>query len=165
MDILDKNTFIDRSKNGEISLLETYFGYDYDKIVRNKNFLSRLLLGPLYVAVKGFMIQGFLLSGLDLFLFNVCFLVNINFPITGFGLILNFLLVLFNRVLWMSLDNIIYLSLLSKKLEKIKDYNPTNYRDLIDLEQRKNSDLLNLLGIVYLISIILIIIFLTYTSK
>ena len=52
--IPDKDTYIDKNKKGETTLLETYLGDKYDKIVRNKNWLPRLIFGPLYIFVKGF---------------------------------------------------------------------------------------------------------------
>lgn len=163
--ILDKDIFINKNKKGEPTLLETYFGYDYDKIVRNKNFLPRLLLGPLYIGVKGFIWQGLGLFILDLFLFYCFYLFNVYFPLPGFGSILNFLLIIFNRVLWMSLDNIIYLKLLNIKLENIKRKNPNNYRELIDIEQRKHSDILDFFLIICIIFIVIISLYLIYMNK
>ena len=162
--MFEKDTYIDKNKTGEANLIETYLGYNYDKIVRNKNWFSRLILGPLYISIKGFIIPGLLLFFLDLFLFYCCFLFNDYFPLPGFGGILNILLIIFNRVLWMSIDNIIYLKLLDRKLNKIKDNNPNNYRELIDLEQRKHSDIVCLLYTVCILASILLIIFLIHIN-
>ena len=65
----------------------------------------------------------------------------------------------------MSLDNIIYLKLLNIKLENIKRKNPNNYRELIDIEQRKHSDILDFFLIICIIFIVIISLYLIYMNK
>lgn len=152
--MLDTGNFIDKNKKGEVTPLETYLGYSYDKIVRNKNWISTLILGPLYIAVKGFMIQGGLLFLLDLFLFYFFFTLNNYFPLPGFGLILNILLIITNRIIWMTIDNMIYVKLLENKLNKIKDNNPNNYREIIDNMSRSHNDIFSLIIVIGLLILI-----------
>ena len=152
--MLDTGNYIDKNKKGEVTLLETYLGYKYDRIVRNKNWLSTLLLGSLYISVKGFMIQGLLLFLLDLFLFYCFFTFNNYFPLPGFGLILNILLIITNRVIWMTLDNMIYIKLLERKLNKIKESNPDNYREIIDNISRSHNDIYSSILVIGLLVLI-----------
>lgn len=158
--IPDKDTYIDKNKRGETTLLETYLGDNYDKIVRNKNWLPRLLFGPLYIFIKGFYIEGSLLYFLDLFLFYFCFTFNNYFPLPGFSSILNLLLIIANRVIWMALDNIIYIKLLENKLERIKIKYPDNYNEKIDSLEKKHSDFASFFFMVCFFTIIIIIIYL-----
>lgn len=156
--MLDNGNFIDKNKKGDVSLLETYLGYNYDKIVRNKNWIPTLLLGPLYIVVKGFLLYGLFLFFLDCFLFLFCLMLNNHFPLPGFNLILNILLIITNRILWMTLDNLIYVKLLNKKLEKIKEDNPNNYREIIDKMSKSRDNIPGLIAIFCFISLMIILI-------
>lgn len=162
--ILDTGYFTEKSKKGEVTLLDTYLGYDYDKIVRNKNWLSTLLLGPLYVSMKGFIFHGIGLFFLDSFLFYCCWLFNAFFPLPGFSGLLNLILIIVNRTIWMTIDNMIYIYLLDKKLDIIMKENPNNYRELIDKESRRHSDILCLLITIFILAIILLLLFIYYFS-
>lgn len=152
--MLDTGNFIDKNKKGEVTPLETYLGYNYDKIVRNKNWISTLLLGPLYIAVKGFMIQGGLLFLFDFFLFYLFFTLNNYFPLPGLYLILDFLLILTNRIIWMTIDNMIYVKLLENKLNIIKESNPDNYKEIIDNMSKSHKDIYSLIIVIGLLILI-----------
>lgn len=160
--ILDKDTFIDKNKTGETSLLELYFGDQFDKKVRKCEPFKRFILGPMYIAIKGFIIEGLLFTFLDLALLYFIHIFNVNFPLPGFGKLFDYVLIFVNVIFCMTLDSILYIFLLKRKLERIKKKNPNNYLNILEKLDIGKHDLINFLVIFFAFITIILFIFYLY---
>ncbi len=130
--MIDKDVFIDKNKTGEPTILEKFFGDEYDKEIRRGHTFFNFIFGPFYLLLRGMPLVGLLLTLCDLFLFYIVFMLVSYFPLPDFGRLINLMYILFNRFLWVSLDKIIYKSLLEKKLLKIAEKHPDDYMNYFE---------------------------------
>lgn len=133
---------INTKKPIEYTLLEIYFDKKYDKIIRNENWFISGILGPVYILSHNYFLIGALLIVLDT-------MVSIFFCVLNHALLMPLVIVLanycyafFNRLLWATIGNSIYLKLLSKKLIKLKEKYPSNYKEQIQKLYKKDMFLL-----------------------
>lgn len=137
---MTNGVIIDTKKPIEATLLELYLGKRYDKITRNENWFISGLLGPIYILGHGHYLVGTLLLIID-FVISLFFLV-INHAFLFYLIVILFsgIYLLVNRLLWATLGNSIYITLLSKRLVKYKEKHPDNYKEKIqDLYKKDNS--------------------------
>lgn len=111
---------IDTKKKLPPTTLELYFGADYDKYTRNKNWLISGLLGPTYIFCHNNYFVGLLLIILDSFISLTIMIFNHAFIFYYVILLFNVLYWFINRLLWATIGNMLYLKLLTLKLEKLK---------------------------------------------
>lgn len=151
---MENGNFISPKKIN-VSLIELYLGTDYNKIYRNKNWFIAGLLGPIYILAHNFYIEGLLLIILDMF-FSIFFMVFNHAYISYYIVVfLNIIYVICNRYVWSGINNLIYLKLLSIRLELYKKLHPKDYKMKIQSLYRTNKYILAVkyivLGIIYII--------------
>ena len=123
---MSNGVVIDTSKPQHASLLELYFGTDYDKITKNQNWFISGLLGPTYLLCHKHYLVGFLLIILDIFL-SLCF-VTINTALMIPSISTVYWII--NRVIWGTINNMIYIKLEEKRLVSYKE----KYKDDFELK-------------------------------
>ncbi len=117
---LDDGKQIHGYEEKQVSDLEIFLGNEYDTIVRNNNIKSCFFLGPLYFWIRGFIILGFLLQILEIYIWYLIF----NF---GKSVIFLFLGFLFTRMIAMIAYNPLCIFLYQLKIKYIKKKYPTSY--------------------------------------
>ena len=128
---MDNGVIIDTKKVQQASLVECYFGKEYDKFFRNENWLISGILGPTYLFCHGFYLKGFLLILIDSFISLFCLIFNHVWMLSAMIAYMNKIYWIVNRLLWSAIGNMIYLKWMEKKLKVLQDKNPDNYRELI----------------------------------
>ena len=58
---MTNGNFINTKKLQEDSLLELYFGKNYEKITSNNNYIVPFIIGPVYIFCHDFYIEGIIL--------------------------------------------------------------------------------------------------------
>ena len=137
---MENGNTINTKKIVPSSMLELYFGNHYDKYIRNQNWLIVGITGPVYIFCHGYYIIGLLLILCD-YCISLFFLI-FNHALLYYYvvLLLNIVYILFNRILWATVGNIIYLKLLTKKLKKIEKKDNTYYnKEIINFYQKDNK--------------------------
>lgn len=114
--------------------LEIYLGKDFDKIWRNTNWLSSLILGPLYLCYRGFVLLGLILMPLEWMFWSV-----FAHSFSTFYYILLFLAIAITRVFFMTTNNMICIYFYNRRIKKIKKKYPDTYLE----ELRKNNGHVN----------------------
>ncbi len=135
---MTNGNFIDTNKAIEVSLMELYLGKDYDKIIRNKNWIVPGILGPVYIFCRGYYLYGLLLIIADILISLLFFVFNHVFLIYYLVVMLNAFYIVFNRIVWATIGNLIYKLLLLKHLSKIKEKYPDDYKEKISKLYEKN---------------------------
>lgn len=150
--------FVDYNKEKEVSDIELFLGDDYNKILRNKTYISTFLLGPLYLCYRKFFTIGFLLEIVNVFLFFLFTYIGsvINFPRT-----FSFIYIVCSKTFWMTADNMIYIFLLNKRLSRLKIKFKDKYKEFLTNNKRNSNILLPFLAI-FIYFIILFIIMYVY---
>ncbi len=120
------------------TMLELYFGEKYDKYMRNKNWLIAGILGPIYIFCQGHYIIGLLLIALDYFISLIFLVFNHALLYYYVVLLLNFIYIVFNRTIWATIGNMIYIKLLTKRLSKMKETNYDKYESNIQQLYKKD---------------------------
>lgn len=134
---------IDTKKEISPSMLELYFGDCYNKYTRNRNWVVAGVFGPIYIFCHSHYIIGLLLILVDFLVSILFFVFNHAFLYYYVVLLLNIIYTFCNRILWATIGNIIYLKLLTRRLEKIKrrDYN-YYCREVANLYKKDNRFIL-----------------------
>lgn len=157
---MKNGVIIDTKKKQYATLLEFYFGTKYDKFIRNRNYLVAGIFGPIYIMANNHFFIGLLLCIIDTLITLLFYVFNHAFLFTYIVWYLNFVYFIFNRFVWATIGNIIYIKLLVKKLEKIKNKNPDSYVSLIEDKYKKDHTLIVFkyitFGIIYYIIFTLI---------
>lgn len=117
---LDNGQQIHGYEEKQVSDLEIYLGSDYDTIVRNNNSKSCFLLGPLYFWIRGFIIVGFLLQVLEIYIWYLI----VHFGGSTYLLLPVFL---FTRTIAMIAYNPLCLFLYELKIKYLKKRYPASY--------------------------------------
>ncbi|MDO5002742.1 MAG: hypothetical protein Q4E39_00740 [bacterium] len=145
-----------------ISDLELYLGEEYSKIIRNQNYFITFIFGPLYLCFRGFFFTGFILE-----IFNCFFLLFITtiggyLELAFFNLAYVFFVIGFilSKMTWMTINNIIYIKLIERKIKKIKNENGKNYIKVLQNKKATKNIFLPFLAIILYIIILLLIIIL-----
>ena len=125
---LDNGEQIHGYEEHQVSDLEIYLGNAYDTIVRGNNTKTCFLLGPLYLWIRGFIIIGFLLQILEIYIWYLI----VQF---GENTILVFLGILITRAIAMISYNPLCVFLYRIKIKVIKKKYPTSYLEYL----RKNT--------------------------
>lgn len=154
---------INTKKPIEYTLLEIYFGKYYDKIIRNENWLIAGLLGPTYILSHNYFLVGILLIILDTIISLFFYVLNHAILLPFVIILANYVYVFFNRLLWATIGNSIYLNLLSRKLIKIKEKFPNNYKDKIQKLYKKDMFLLPVKYVLFTIIFYILFIYLRGT--
>lgn len=132
--------------------LEIYLGKDFDKIWRNTTWLSNLILGPLYLCYRGFVLLGLLLMPLEWVFWNV-----VANSFSKFYYPLLFLAIVTSRMFFMTVNNMICIYFYQKRINKIKKKYPDTY-----LEQlRKNNHHVNNYMSLFLAFLIILLTFIS----
>lgn len=139
---MSNGNFIDTKKKIEAPLLEMYLGKKYDTIIRNNNFLVPGILGPVYIFCHKFYFVGIILILID-FLVSIFFLV-LNHAFLFYYIVefYNYSYWIINKIVWATIGNMIYVKLLIKKIDKFKEKNPTDYKEKIEEQYKKDTKLL-----------------------
>ena len=144
---LRNGNFIEDKQNDE-PLLSYYFGSKFDYYYRNKNWFISGLLGPTYIFCHNHYVAGVILYILDLVITMFFLVFNHVFLLTHAVKILNVCFIILNRYFWSIVNNVLYLKLTNRKLEKIKRRSPLRYKEIIqDLYKLDNM----LIGFKYFI--------------
>ena len=128
---MPNENFIGSNTKKEEPLLYYYFDNEYDKYVRNENWYVPGILGPIYIISHNFYIVGILLFLLDILVTMGVFVLNHMFIFTYVVRMIDIFYILINRFFWATMGNMFYLKLLTKKLQKVKDANPNQYKELL----------------------------------
>ena len=155
---MTNGNFIDTKKLMEDSLLELYFGKQYDKVIRNQNWFLSGLLGPTYLFCQNFWLIGFLLIILDSIV--SLFFLSFNHALLFYYMVmlLNGIYWVVNRLVWATIGNMLYIKLLSKRLLKFKEKYKEDYKERIQELYKKDSRYLKIKYIVF--GLIFLILFL-----
>lgn len=141
-----------QEKNPSASDLEIYLGERFKSVCYNENTLLIFFIGPFYFCLNKFILLGVLCACLDLiiYMFMLQWLGTFKF-------LLFFILV---RIIYMTVSNMVYMKLLTKRIEKIKHDNPDNYLDILRAANDKTMSLGKLIVGVFIFLCICIAIFL-----
>lgn len=127
---MPNENFIGSAKNQDDPLLSYYFGDKYDTYVRNQNWYVPGILGPIYIISHNFYIVGILLFIIDIAISLGILVFNHMFLFTYVVCFIDIVYFIINRFVWATIGNIIYIKLLSRKLESEKKNNP-GYKELL----------------------------------
>ena len=139
---MTNGNFIDTDKIIDDSLLELYLGKDYDKITRNQNWIVAGILGPIYIFSRSHYLFGLLLIAVDILISLFFFVFSHAFLIYYVVVMFNVFYVVFNRIVWATIGNLIYKKLMLKRLEKIKREYPNDYKKRITKMYENDTKLL-----------------------
>ena len=114
--------------------LEIYLGKDFEKIWRNTNWLTNLILGPLYLCYRGFVLLGLLLMPLEWLFWSMMF-----GSFYHFRYVLLVIAILISRTFFMTANNMICIYFYNKRIQKIKNKYPDTYLEKL----RKNNGHVN----------------------
>lgn len=131
---LDLGEQIHGYKEELASELEIYLGKDFDKIWRNTNWFSSLILGPLYLCYRGFVLLGLILMPLEWMFWSI-----IANSFSRFYYVLLFLSIVISRIFFMTVNNMICIYFYKRQIAKIKKKYPNTYLE----ELRKNNGHVN----------------------
>lgn len=131
---LDAGEQIHGYKEELASDLEIYLGKDFDKIWRNTNWLSSLILGPLYLCYRGFVLLGLILMPLEWIFWSI--MAN---SFSRFYYVLLVLSIAISRIFFMTVNNMICIYFYKRQIAKIKKKYPSTYLE----ELRKNNGHVN----------------------
>lgn len=153
---MKNGSFIQKEGKETLEDLEIYLEEDYQKILRNETYFATFLLGPLYLCYRKFFLTGFLLEILNAFLYLV--LIHVASYLGPFYLLTIISYFFLEKFVWMTIDNIIYLHLLEKKLKKIKEQYKESYKEKIYKIEKKSILSFIIAILLYLLIIVTIII-------
>lgn len=123
---LDDGKQIHSYKDIKASDLEIYLGDEYNKIYRNENFIASLILGPLYLVYRGFLLIGLLFVPVEIFIWKI-----IGNSFSTFSSVLYPLAFIITRLFFMATNNMMCIYFYQKKIDKIKKENPNNYLEIL----------------------------------
>ena len=145
------------------TMLELYFNEQYDKYTRNKNWIVSGIFGPVYIFCHGHYIAGLLLIILD-YLISLFFIIfNHAFLYHYIVILLNVIYWVLNRFVWATIGNMIYLKLVTKRLNKIKNKDFNYYAKNIQQLYKKDNKLIVLKYIIFGILFIMLFYFIKKT--
>lgn len=153
---MKNGSFISKEKKESLSDLEIYLGEDYNKVLRNETYFSTFLLGPLYLCYRKSLLEGILLE-----ILNVILLILVSSFLLPFGLLGKlglFFYFLFSKFIWMTIDNMIYLSLLERKIKKLKEKYKNEYKKKLENMETKSILSFFIAILLYLLAFTLVII-------
>lgn len=133
---MKNGNFISKKRKETLEDLERYLDKDYQKVLRNETYVATFLLGPLYLCYKKCFVTGFLLEVLN----AICFLLVLDLTsrLGPFSFLCFTAYLCFNKFLWMTIDNMIYLKLVERKINKIKEIYKENYKEVLEKKEKKS---------------------------
>lgn len=132
---MNNGVVIDTKKAEHATSLELYFGEHYDKYTRNQNWFISGILGPTYLLCHKQYFVGLLLILFDTFLSLFVITINTALMATSFNIVYWFI----NRVLWATINNMIYIKLTERKLIHYQEKHPEDF-DASVQELYKNTE-------------------------
>ena len=156
---LDNGKQIHGYEEKQASDLEIYLGKDFDKIWRNTNWLSNLILGPLYLCYR-----GFVLLGLFLMPFEWLFWALMYGSFYHFRYILLVIGILISRTFFMAVNNMICIYFYNRQIQKIKKKYPNTYLDELRKRNGHFNKYMSLFLAVLLFALFVISFIFIYTS-
>ena len=151
---LDDGKQIHGYEEKQVSDLEIYLGDEYNKIYRNENFIVSLILGPLYLIYRGFLLTGLIFLAVEPFIWNI-----IGNSFSAFSPILSPLAFIVTRLFFMTANNMICLYFYQKKIDKIKKKNPDNYLEILRNKRKQIPIGIAILVILFTIFICVLLIY------
>lgn len=140
------------SKNPNASDLEIYLGDRFDTVCYNENKLFVFLTGPFYFCFNRFNLLGICADIGDFLLYALAY----YFGGINFKLLVLFILM---RIIYVTVTNMVYMKVLSKRIEKIKKENPDNYLDILRDANGKTVSLLDLVVSALILAVIFLVVF------
>lgn len=131
---LDDGKQIHGYEEHQASDLEIYLGKDFEKIWRNTNWFTSLILGPLYLCYRGFVLLGLILMPLEWAFWDI-----IANSFSRFYYVLLFFSFIVSRTFFMTVNNMICIYFYKRRIIKIKKKYPSTYLT----ELRKNNGHVN----------------------
>lgn len=150
---LDDGKQIHGYKEQQASDLEIYLGKDFDKIWRNTNWLSNLILGPFYLCYRGFVLLGLIFMTLECFFWAAMF-----DSFYHFRYLLLILAIFLSRMFFMAANNMICIYFYKRRIAKIKKKYPNTYLE----ELRKNNVHVNSFISLLLAFLLLLLFFISF---
>ena len=154
---LDNGEQIHGYEEHQVSDLEIYLGNTYDTIVRGNNTKTCFLLGPLYLWIRGFIIIGFLLQILEIYIWYLI----VQF---GENIILIFLGILITRTIAMISYNPLCVCLYRIKIKVIKKKYPTSYLEYLRKNTHNSISGLGILLILLFIITLIVCFYILYSA-
>lgn len=114
--------------------LEIYLGKDFDKIWRNENWFTSLVLGPLYLCYRGFIFLGLFFMPLEWLFWALMYS-----SFSHFRYVLLVIAIILSRAFFMGINNMICIYFYNRQIQKIKKKYPDTYLE----ELRKNNGHIN----------------------
>ena len=145
---MTNGNFINTKKLQEDSLLELYFGKNYEKITSNNNYIVPFIIGPVYIFCHDFYIEGIILILIEYLISTIFLCFNHAFLYVYVVKLLNLMYFAFSRLIWATILNLIYEKLTLRRLKKIKEKDK-NYKETIQELYKKDNSLLILKYIVF----------------
>lgn len=140
------------SKNPNASDLEIYLGDRFDTVCYNENKLFVFLTGPFYFCFNRFNLLGICAAIGDFLLYALAY----YFGGINFKLLVLFILM---RIIYVTVANMVYMKVLSKRIEKIKKENPDNYLGILRDANGKTVSLLDLVVSALILAVIFFVAF------
>lgn len=157
--LMTNGVYVDVNKKKELDDLELYFDNDYDKILRNKNWIEPFIFGPVYIIGRNNIIIGLLLMLLDVFISVVMLVLNHAVLFYSIVTLLNVVYFFVNRVIWATIGNIIYIKLTNKKIENIRKVIKFNQEEEIGKQYKRDKSLLLFKYVILFVLYILFMLF------
>ncbi len=127
-------------KELKITEEEKALGDEYNTILRNENYSTIFLLGPVYFCYRNYFWLGMFFSILDVFFHKIVLTTittpSLFFPTDLIPFLFPFYAALYfvlNRFFWITISNWLYLSLVRRKLKRTKDMEHLKYKNRIKL--------------------------------
>lgn len=149
-----------KDKNEDIKI----FQKNFDLMLHNNNWFISFIIGPLYLSYKGYLILGSILTYLDLLIYYVILMIPSFLPqellilpfFNQLGMYTFVLYFIMSKLLYAATFNSLCLKLDNKKVEKIKNKYPKDYKNA--LAKHTNHILYPVLTILTLILTLFILI-------
>ncbi len=143
----------------QASDLEIYLGKDFDKIFRNTNWLSNLILGPFYLCFRGFILPTLFFIPIELFIWDF-----IGNSFSTFSIILKPLAFLITRSFFMATNNMMCIYFYQRRIDRLKKKYPATYLDILRNSRKQIHPLLSI-GVIILAIIICVFLLLYFFHK
>lgn len=118
--LMTNGVYVDMNKKKKLDDLELFFDNDYDKILRNKNWIEPFIFGPVYILARNNLIIGLLLIIIDMIVGVIMLVLNHAVLFYSIVTLLNVIYFFVNRVIWATIGNMIYIKLTNKRIENIR---------------------------------------------
>lgn len=150
---LENGKMIKISQDNVLSDLELY-EKDFHNMINNKKLLKPFLLGLLYITYKGYFVLGFVLGFIEwvisLFVFSFFYSLAYQYKF-AFAFVFWLVYFLISRMFIAGVLNSFVLFLNRKKIARIKEHNPKNYRVILANHEVHGAVLIVLNILIYIL--------------